>query len=1669
MAITSGPVRELGMDRASLALARRRATNCGMSSDPDQPNTFNFRFSRRWCPADSQARLGPFASPATRAAECVDLTEVSDVPCVVLLGEPGAGKTWELRRLFDELLKRGERVDYIAARAIASHPDPKVHLPAESLRQWARHGRPWHVLIDGVDEIGAGDSNAAALLNAFLDELQVGAGPDRLLSVVMTCRTAAWSAELDEAVERRWATESTLKLALEPLDEAEINIGIATVERDPVKRTHLARLLLDDNLRSIAGRPLLLRMMLQRYHTDGVLPEDQSALFRGAVEALLGAARFGSDLDTSQKLLLAARIAAASTFSGLMRLASGIASDAAHCLFVNRIAGGTESSPRGTFAVTPAALIAVLESGLFIQIDHGIYEFRDRSFREFLTALYLVDHRLSPDQMMSLLAIEEVDGPGGIAPQLQEVAAWAAAMTPALFDVLIAREPDILLKSDATAMKPADRSRLTAAVLQRFASEDLLDRRGALVPLFVRLDHQELAGQLNSIIANVSAPRHLRIIAIDIAEITGQTSLISTLLATATDDSSDVLVRTWAVRAVGKLSPDAIASLAPILAGDLSSDGEDRLRGALLRLCWPTHITFDQLLNALTPPKQRNHIGTYFLFLRRLRFINLRPHETIAAIDWLRSRLAAAAERGNGLRPVMNRLFWAAAANIHLEEIKSAFANLIIDAGSELPHILASDREDDENWSKNAKARSALVAETIRRSRDPVRSTSVLLHFLPDLVRTADLGDYLTLLLAEGPARESIAQIVVALCDQMPINELTSVWDTATQVPQLQLLLAQRYAVDLSSDAAKWMRERAARAREEEKRREQATVVVARRHENIQSLLDRIEAGDAGLWWQLNHELMRDESGHRSEFEFRSDLTAMPGWGLLDETTRQRVVTTAFAYLTEAPLSDTSWLGTNTSHRPANAGVRALRLLRDKAPKALAELSDGAWEAWTPALIGFFDTEDALTELIQEAWRHAPDAVLEAVRVIALSSNSKGLTSQTLELIAGVMHPPVVRLLEKLRDDPSLQGADTHSSLFLFLVRMGVASAVREVTDALENGAADAGGTGLDDGEAVNRAVAELVLKGSVKTWGLLLQLRSRNAPMATAVWRELAEQAAFEPLPILDELDAWSLGQGCIDLAELLPEQPSTEIQGRISGVPDYVERLRNMIVGRLVAMGTNAALQQLERLASLKSSEREALRGRINEARRNVRARTAVRPDPSDILMQISAMGRRTSKLESLPPPVVPLINDASDNTIPMDVPAPDPEPKGPLPEEHRHKILLIATEWLSVNGGISTLNRELCRALAALGHTVACLVRSASDTELNEAQALGIVLVACPTSEGIDEGIGFLLCGERELGMRPDIVIGHDHITGQFGRALATRFDAKYIHFLHTIPQENEGLKSDRGNGGRPLLSGEKKLRAQIRLASVSDLVVAVGPRIRRMFCHEATSTPKIITFIPGLNEALLTVQPRHDGQLLNQCLMIGRMEDAGVKGVQLACDFMKAVVEGRAWPSGQTPKLRIRGFSPDGADAEIEVIEDFKTKYARFVSPRGFSIDAEELRTELERTGLFVMPSVAEGFGLTGYEAIAAGIPVIVSAESGLAEFLREEVSGGALADTLIAPCVAIVASTAERNAADWQEKVEAALIDRPTAFQRAEHIRNALKNRYRWETAARSLSTEFKSL
>lgn len=393
---------------------------------------------------------------------------------------------------------------------------------------------------------------------------------------------------------------------------------------------------------------------------------------------------------------------------------------------------------------------------------------------------------------------------------------------------------------------------------------------------------------------------------------------------------------------------------------------------------------------------------------------------------------------------------------------------------------------------------------------------------------------------------------------------------------------------------------------------------------------------------------------------------------------------------------------------------------------------------------------------------------------------------------------------------------------------------------------------------------------------------------------------------------------------------------------------------------------------------------------------------------------------------------------------------EPSRPL------RILAVATEWASRLGGLSTFNRCLCRALAATGAEVYCLVPEADREEEADARRHGVVLVESQDPP-VWTGALSLLRRPASLTVVPDVILGHGRVTGRAAQLLRDQHfaDAQLAHIIHTLPYEIEFLKEGRADD--PAQRADDRTWVELALAGAADHAVVVGPLLHNKYARHfprqgPLDSTTLLCVNPGFDatEAGPRAVPAGDPAVL----VFGRAEDVRLKGLDLAAQAL-----GRFVRRTDARKLDfvVRGLAVGQSGVELrDLIDRHAGSGTLTVHTKPYRTDSGILASDLTAASLVLLPSRSEAFGLSAVEAIAAGTPVLVSSASGLGVLLRE---------TLGVPEAAhhVVETRDEKKDAErWSLAVERVLGDRKEAFRRAALLRDQLRDSYTWRDAAASL-------
>jgi glycosyltransferase involved in cell wall biosynthesis len=386
----------------------------------------------------------------------------------------------------------------------------------------------------------------------------------------------------------------------------------------------------------------------------------------------------------------------------------------------------------------------------------------------------------------------------------------------------------------------------------------------------------------------------------------------------------------------------------------------------------------------------------------------------------------------------------------------------------------------------------------------------------------------------------------------------------------------------------------------------------------------------------------------------------------------------------------------------------------------------------------------------------------------------------------------------------------------------------------------------------------------------------------------------------------------------------------------------------------------------------------------------------------------------------------------------------------------VLMVADEWGSGLGGISTFNRSMAIGLAANGFSVGMLLPSFKPDELEEASAKGIALFQPDRIPGVS-GTSALL-GPATYGddFRPNIIIGHGRKLGPHAFAVQkSRFpEAKRLHIVHTHAEALESVKGHL-NGEPVMVPTEQKRRLEIELAESADLVAGVGPLLARSIRQDlrgSVQPPEVIEIVPELpdwGQRSLPLDPPPNAEIL----IVSRTDDVESKGIEFAVRAMnlanaKLINNGR--PSAT---LVIRGVQPEYEPALRERLEPLNVHGTIVFRP--YSPVGAELRTDYFASTTVLLPSRHEGFGLSAFEAMGVGVPVLVSARSGLGETIQS-------VDPVAPEVLPVDDASEERLLTTWADAIAGNVLHPGEAFGRAARLHALIAARHTWSRVASQL-------
>ena len=368
---------------------------------------------------------------------------------------------------------------------------------------------------------------------------------------------------------------------------------------------------------------------------------------------------------------------------------------------------------------------------------------------------------------------------------------------------------------------------------------------------------------------------------------------------------------------------------------------------------------------------------------------------------------------------------------------------------------------------------------------------------------------------------------------------------------------------------------------------------------------------------------------------------------------------------------------------------------------------------------------------------------------------------------------------------------------------------------------------------------------------------------------------------------------------------------------------------------------------------------------------------------------------------------------------------------------KVTLLSSGWRSTKGGLSTINRELAIQLAKHPSVeVSVYLPQCSEEDKQVAARHNVHLIEAQKMAGYDNPINWLSSLPEYHAV--DCVIGRGAVLGRQEQFIKrTHPYCKWIQVVHTVPGELGMYKEYEENISRV----QDKHQVEADLCKLADHVVAIGPKLAEAFSgylHPYGKNKDVFNLTPGIFSEIADVNQSNEERNSFNVLVFGRgdNEDFQLKGYDIVAQAIAELKD-------MSYKLVFVGAT-QGEEEKVarKLVEQGIGPSQLMV--RHCNESREKLANLFCEVDLAVMPSRTEGFGLAALEALSAGLPVLVSGNTGLAEALKKVPHGSS--------CV-----VESEDPKDWASAIRAVRHkDREMRLGEIEVVRGAYAKKYSWK-------------
>lgn len=1175
------------------------------------------------------------------------LNELEENPCLILLGEPGIGKS-------DSMAKAAKSKQKLAGQSTSViHQDLKPFSSESSIyrnifdltefKEWKESSNGLYLYLDSLDECLTNIKTLPEFLLEELKKLDL-----KRLHLRIACKSARWPIPFENKLARLWGSDNVQVYHLAPLRRCDVSCALDCEEIPSVEFLNKV-----DDFKAVplAVSPITLKLLIKTYKARGEIAHSRKEIYESGCKELAKETKLESvtmpesfRLSEVEKFQIAARIAAITVFSRkhIISLDRDHFAQNSSYLYMTDFNSGSEKHLHEKIEVNRVSVSETLNTGLFISCGQNLFTWAHQCYSHFLAAYYLASSNITTNEILKLIILPNNPEPR-IVDQLHQVAAWLACFDANIFSRISQIDSQVLLKSDLTQVDDAAKFHLVESIISQFENENIIDDDWSIqYDDYKGLKNNRLASQLKPYFLDNQTLFMTRRFLIDLVSSCQIQELYPELVKIALDQHSNYYLRIRASWCIARSSFESHKKqLLPLAMGLAGEDPEDELKGYGLQSVWPKHISAEQLFKLLDKPQCPNLIGGYRSFLDTDLAAHVKSKDLPYALSWV-ARQPYLEEVPPEFKKLTKLIIAKAWKELGDDIVLSSFAETILKGLKKLNgfrYCLICENDDDYYKIEITKRHRLIeyILKNISKLEKHDVSLTDLFNFRDPIVIKDDIPWVLDqVIFTETKSRgfNIWINLLSELLKQFPYE-----YPNETLTAYHQSILMKETFKDLfdpiplcSTLAKKLKTNYYENLKPIRQRRKIKKADLLSAEQFFQLFFSHIENNSHSVWMNLAVHLKFDEQDVICKNSFSSHHEVELIWSQVEESIKSKLIEQCEKCVLITEPKSEEWFLENSYRYEALALYVSLQILSRVNPVFLNTLSSEVWAKCSPIILrspfqGANKTSEIHENLILKAYQGSPDTFVSWLLKLLEHEDRENQNIYAIYRIENCFDEYLVdHLIKKIKTTDF-----SNNSLSQILSILFKSKHPKPFKFALELlNEKPVGSKDVD----LHRIVAKSLFKyGNENTWNTIWLNYFDNGDLGKELMTEIAQESSFELRSIPHRLSEIQLSNLFIWLEKCFPSSEDPEVKtDRIHRIEsrESIKDFKSSVFNTLRSMGSKEACRQIEKIIKV-FPKYDWLRWQLVIAKRAMRIQAWEPIAPSNLIEITENKSKRIIRCEA------------------------------------------------------------------------------------------------------------------------------------------------------------------------------------------------------------------------------------------------------------------------------------------------------------------------------------------------------------------------------------------------------------------------------------------------------